>query len=540
MSLLGSAIPIIILVVLFFFIMQQTQGGGGRVMNFGKSRAKLMGEGNVKVSFKDVAGAEEAKQELEEVVEFLKDPGKFTTIGAKIPKGVLLAGPPGTGKTLLAKAVAGEAGVPFFTISGSDFVEMFVGVGASRVRDLFTQAKKNAPCIIFIDEIDAVGRQRGAGLGGGHDEREQTLNQLLVEMDGFGANEGIITIAATNRPDILDPALLRPGRFDRQVIVGRPDLRGREAILKVHARNKPLADDVDLKTIAKKTPGFTGADLNSLLNEAALLAARLNKKVITMAEVEEASEKVSMGPERRSHIVSEKDRKLTAYHESGHAIVAHLLPHADPVHKVTIIPRGAAGGYTMMLPTEEQNYKTKSQLLADIRVALGGRIAEALILDEISTGASGDLQSVTNTARAMVTRWGMSDELGPIVFGEQQEQVFLGKNLGHERNYSEEIAAKIDAEIHRIVEEAYKDVTKLLSDNEKFLHDMANALLEEETIDAKAVDNLYKYGTTKAPEVEESKEALEAAGIVVPEVVEAKENTATVDAPSETPSNEIK
>ena len=522
MSLLGSAIPIIILVVLFFFIMQQTQGGGGRVMNFGKSRAKLMGEGNVKVSFKDVAGAEEAKQELEEVVEFLKDPGKFTTIGAKIPKGVLLAGPPGTGKTLLAKAVAGEAGVPFFTISGSDFVEMFVGVGASRVRDLFTQAKKNAPCIIFIDEIDAVGRQRGAGLGGGHDEREQTLNQLLVEMDGFGANEGIITIAATNRPDILDPALLRPGRFDRQVIVGRPDLRGREAILKVHARNKPLADDVDLKTIAKKTPGFTGADLNNLLNEAALLAARLNKKVITMAEVEEASEKVSMGPERRSHIVSEKDRKLTAYHESGHAIVAHLLPHADPVHKVTIIPRGAAGGYTMMLPTEEQNYKTKSQLLADIRVALGG------------------LQSVTNTARAMVTRWGMSDELGPIVFGEQQEQVFLGKNLGHECNYSEEIAAKIDSEIHRIVEEAYKDVTKLLSENEKFLHDMANALLEEETIDSKAVDNLYKYGTTKAPEVEEPKEALEAAGIVVPEVVEAKENTATVDAPSETPSNEIK
>lgn len=540
MSLLGSAIPIIILVVLFFFIMQQTQGGGGRVMNFGKSRAKLMGEGNVKVSFKDVAGAEEAKQELEEVVEFLKDPGKFTTIGAKIPKGVLLAGPPGTGKTLLAKAVAGEAGVPFFTISGSDFVEMFVGVGASRVRDLFTQAKKNAPCIIFIDEIDAVGRQRGAGLGGGHDEREQTLNQLLVEMDGFGANEGIITIAATNRPDILDPALLRPGRFDRQVIVGRPDLRGREAILKVHARNKPLADDVDLKIIAKKTPGFTGADLSNLLNEAALLVARLNKKVITMAEVEEASEKVSMGPERRSHIVSDKDRKLTAYHESGHAIVAHLLPHADPVHKVTIIPRGAAGGYTMMLPTEEQNYKTKSQLLADIRVALGGRIAEALILDEISTGASGDLQSVTNTARAMVTRWGMSDELGPIVFGEQQEQIFLGKNLGHERNYSEEIAAKIDSEIHRIVEEAYKDVTKLLSDNEKFLHDMANALLEEETIDAKAVDNLYKYGTTKEPEAEEPKVASEVEGSVVPESVDAKEITSTVADPSEASSNEIK
>lgn len=499
-SLLGSAIPIIILVVVFFFIMQQTQGGGGRVMNFGKSRAKMMGDGNVKVKFSDVAGAEEAKQELTEVVEFLKDPGKFTSIGATIPKGVLLAGPPGTGKTLLAKAVAGEAGVPFFTISGSDFVEMFVGVGASRVRDLFGQAKKNAPCIIFIDEIDAVGRQRGAGLGGGHDEREQTLNQLLVEMDGFGANEGIITLAATNRPDILDPALLRPGRFDRQVVVGRPDFHGREAILKVHARNKPLSDDVDLKTIAKKTPGFTGADLSNLLNEAALLAARLNKKVITMAELEEASEKVSMGPERRSHIVSEKDRKLTAYHESGHAIVAHLLPHANPVHKVTIIPRGYAGGYTMMLPKEEHDYKTKAQLLADIRVALGGRIAEALVLGDISTGASGDLQSVTNTARSMVTRWGMSDTLGPIVFGEQQEQVFLGKNIGHERNYSEEVASKIDVEIHHIVDEAYRDVEQLLTDNMDFLHNMAKALLEEETIDAKAVENLHTYGTTKAPD----------------------------------------
>ena len=503
-SLLGSAIPIIILVVVFFFIMQQTQGGGGRVMNFGKSRAKMMGDGNVKVKFSDVAGAEEAKQELTEVVEFLKDPGKFTSIGATIPKGVLLAGPPGTGKTLLAKAVAGEAGVPFFTISGSDFVEMFVGVGASRVRDLFGQAKKNAPCIIFIDEIDAVGRQRGAGLGGGHDEREQTLNQLLVEMDGFGANEGIITLAATNRPDILDPALLRPGRFDRQVVVGRPDLHGREAILKVHARNKPLADDVDLKTIAKKTPGFTGADLSNLLNEAALLAARLNKKVITMAELEEASEKVSMGPERRSHIVSEKDRKLTAYHESGHAIVAHLLPHANPVHKVTIIPRGYAGGYTMMLPKEEHDYKTKAQLLADIRVALGGRIAEALVLGDISTGASGDLQSVTNTARSMVTHWGMSDTLGPIVFGEQQEQVFLGKNIGHERNYSEEVASKIDVEIHHIVDEAYRDVEQLLTDNMDFLHNMAKALLEEETIDAKAVENLHKYGTTKAPDETEA------------------------------------
>ena len=537
--------PILLIIVVWIFLMRRMSGGAtggpGGVFSVGKAKAQLFDKDNDrKVTFKDVAGLAEAKQEVEEIVSFLKSPEKYTELGGKIPKGALLVGPPGTGKTLLAKAVAGEADVPFFSLSGSDFVEMFVGVGASRVRDMFEQAKKAAPCIIFIDEIDAVGRQRGAGLGGGHDEREQTLNQLLVEMDGFGANEGIITIAATNRPDILDPALLRPGRFDRQVIVGRPDLRGREAILKVHARNKPLADDVDLKTIAKKTPGFTGADLNNLLNEAALLAARLNKKVITMAEVEEASEKVSMGPERRSHIVSDKDRKLTAYHESGHAIVAHLLPHADPVHKVTIIPRGAAGGYTMMLPTEEQNYKTKSQLLADIRVALGGRIAEALILDEISTGASGDLQSVTNTARAMVTRWGMSDELGPIVFGEQQEQIFLGKNLGHERNYSEEIAAKIDSEIHRIVEEAYKDVTKLLSENEKFLHDMANALLEEETIDAKAVDNLYKYGTTKEPEAEEPKVTSEADGSIVPEGVDAKETTSTVADFSEISSNDIK
>ncbi len=522
MSLLTSILPIILLIGVWFFIMQQTQGGGGRVMNFGKSKAKLMDEGNIKVTFSDVAGAEEAKQELAEVVEFLKDPGKFTTIGAKIPKGVLLAGPPGTGKTLLAKAVAGEAGVPFFTISGSDFVEMFVGVGASRVRDLFGQAKKNAPCIIFIDEIDAVGRQRGAGLGGGHDEREQTLNQLLVEMDGFGANEGIITIAATNRPDILDPALLRPGRFDRQVIVGRPDLRGREAILRVHARNKPLAEDVDLKVIAKKTPGFTGADLNNLLNEAALLAARHNKKMIYMEDVEEASEKVSMGPERRSHIVSDKERRLTAYHESGHAIVAHLLPDADPVHKVTIVPRGAAGGYTMMLPVEEQNYATKSQLLARIRVALGGRCAEALILKEISNGASGDLQTVTNIARTMITQWGMSDTLGPIVLGEQQEQVFLGKSFGHERNYSEAVAARIDEEVHALVADAYNDVMRILAENEQFLHNMAHALLEEETIDSTAVENLYKYGSTKNPHVkDDNQSALEAAGIIVPSSIDA-------------------
>ena len=519
MNLISSALPIVILIAVWFFIMQQTQGGGGRVMNFGKSKAKMLGEGKVNVSFKDVAGADEAKQELEEVVEFLRNPGKFNAIGAKIPKGVLLFGPPGTGKTLLARAVAGEAGVPFFSISGSDFVEMFVGVGASRVRDLFGQAKKNAPCIIFIDEIDAVGRQRGAGLGGGHDEREQTLNQLLVEMDGFGANEGIITIAATNRPDILDPALLRPGRFDRQITVDKPDLRGREAILKVHARNKPLEADVDLSIIAKKTPGFTGADLNNLLNEAALLAARQNRKKVSMADLEEASEKVSFGPERRSHLVSEKERRLTAYHESGHAIVAHLLPDADPVHKVTIIPRGRAGGYTLMLPTEEQNYLTKSQLLAQIRVALGGRCAEALVLKEISSGASGDLQQVTNIVRHMITRLGMSDVLGPMVFGEHQEQVFLGRSLGHERNYGEAIAEKIDTEMQTIVAEAYNDVMQLLADNIEFLHNMSNALLEEETIDHAQIENLYKYGQIINPEEVEPKNSLEAAGIVVPEFI---------------------
>lgn len=519
MTLLTSIVPMVILIAVWFFIMQQSQGGGGKMMNFGKSRAKMMDDA-VKVNFQDVAGQEEAKEELEEIVEFLKNPDKFTKMGAKIPKGVLLAGPPGTGKTLLAKAVAGEAGVPFFTISGSDFVEMFVGVGASRVRDLFQQAKKNAPCIIFIDEIDAVGRQRGAGLGGGHDEREQTLNQLLVEMDGFDASEGIITIAATNRPDILDPALLRPGRFDRQVMVGRPDLRGREAILQVHAKNKPLADDVDLKTIAKKVPGFTGADLANLLNEAALLAARQNKTIITMDDLEEASEKVSMGPERRSHIVTEKERRLTAFHESGHAIVGHLLPDCDPVHKVTIVPRGYAGGYTMSLPEEEQNYETKKQMLAHIRMALGGRVAEALTLKDISSGASGDLQTVTKIARNMVTRYGMSDELGPIVFGEQREQVFLGRDLGHERNYSESTAEQIDAEVHRIVTEAYDDVVKLLSENMDFLHNMAEALLEYETIDHEDVVSLYETGKiAKKPEeeqVEAVKTTLTQAGIEVP------------------------
>lgn len=526
MTLLTSVLPIIVLVAVWFFIMQQAQGGGGKMMNFGKSRAKLMADA-VKVTFKDVAGQEEAKEELEEIVEFLKAPEKFTKMGAKIPKGVLLAGPPGTGKTLLAKAIAGEAGVPFFTISGSDFVEMFVGVGASRVRDLFQQAKKNAPCIIFIDEIDAVGRQRGAGLGGGHDEREQTLNQLLVEMDGFDASEGIITIAATNRPDILDPALLRPGRFDRQVMVGRPDLRGREAILKVHAKNKPLADDVDLKTIAKKVPGFTGADLANLLNEAALLAARHNQTIITMDDLEEASEKVSMGPERRSHIVTEKERRLTAFHESGHAIVGHLLPDCDPVHKVTIVPRGYAGGYTMSLPEEEQNYETRNQMLAHIRMALGGRVAEALVLKDISSGASGDLQTVTKVARNMVTRYGMSEELGPIVFGEQREQVFLGRDLGHERNYSEDTAEKIDQEVHRIVTEAYDDVVKLLSENMDFLHHMADALLTYETIDHADVVSLYETGRTVKDAQADSSSEPASEREAAPESVDVSTSTST-------------
>lgn len=524
MSALASIVPVLILVVVFFFFMQQTQGGGSRVMNFGKSHAKMHGEGKVKVSFKDVAGADEAKEELSEIVEFLRNPAKYNAIGAKIPKGVLLFGPPGTGKTLLARAVAGEAGVPFFSISGSDFVEMFVGVGASRVRDLFAQAKKNAPCIIFIDEIDAVGRQRGAGLGGGHDEREQTLNQLLVEMDGFGANEGIITIAATNRPDILDPALLRPGRFDRQITVDRPDLRGRVAILNVHAKGKPLSKDVDLKTIAKKTPGFTGADLSNLLNEAALLAARADKKIITMAELEEASEKVAFGPERRSHVISEKEKRLTAVHESGHALVAYLLPEADPVHKVTIIPRGRAGGYTMMLPDEDRSYETKSYYLAQIRVALGGRAAEQIVFNEISSGASGDLQNVTHIVRQMITRLGMSPKLGPMVFGEQQDQVFLGKSLGHERNYGEGVAELIDKEMHDLVTTAYDDVIRMLEEHRDALNHMAAALMEVETINHKQVENLIKYGALESPEERAEKEKNEAQKT---EQVEKTETVAT-------------
>lgn len=509
MSLLSSVLPILILVFVWFWIINQTQGGGGRMMSFGRSRAKLAAEGQVHVNFSDVAGEDEAKAELTEVVDFLKNPGRYNAIGAKIPKGVLLVGPPGTGKTLLAKAVAGEANVPFFSISGSDFVEMFVGVGASRVRDLFTQAKKNAPCIVFIDEIDAVGRQRGSGLGGGHDEREQTLNQLLVEMDGFGANEGIITIAATNRPDILDPALLRPGRFDRRVVVGRPDLAGRVAILKVHAKNKPLAEDIDLETIAKKVPGFTGADIANLLNEAALLAARENRQIISMKDMEEASEKVCYGPERRSHKVSELERRITAYHESGHAIMATLLKDADPVHKVTIIPRGQAGGYTMMLPQEEKSFITKSHLLAKLRVALGGRCAEQIIFNEISSGASGDLQQVTSILRKMIMEWGMSERLGPMIFGEHQEQIFLGKQLGSERNYGETVATIIDEEMHKYLDEAYQDTMKMLTEHMEVLEAMAQALLQVETIDRKQVENLFKYHSLKAPEEEEAEKVSE-------------------------------
>lgn len=509
MSLLSSLLPILILVGVWFWIMNQTQGGGGRVMSFGRSRARMSGEGQVHVNFSDVAGEDEAKEELAEVVDFLKNPGRYTAIGAKIPKGVLLVGPPGTGKTLLAKAVAGEAKVPFFSISGSDFVEMFVGVGASRVRDLFAQAKKNAPCIVFIDEIDAVGRQRGSGLGGGHDEREQTLNQLLVEMDGFGANEGIITIAATNRPDILDPALLRPGRFDRRVVVGRPDLAGRIAILKVHARNKPLDSDINLDIIAKKIPGFTGADIANLLNEAALLAARQNRKTISMADMEEASEKVSYGPERKSHKVSDSERRLTAYHESGHAIMATVLKEADPVHKVTIIPRGQAGGYTMMLPHEERSFITKAHLLAQLRVALGGRCAEQIVFKEISSGASGDLQQVTGILRKMIMEWGMSDRLGPMIFGEHQEQIFLGKQLGSERNYGETVATIIDEEMHKYLDEAYNDTMRILTENMEVLEAMAQALLEVETINHKQVENLFKYHSIYAPGEESKQEESE-------------------------------
>ena len=508
-SILTSVLPMIVIVVLWFFMMNNAQGGGSRVMSFGKSKAKLYGDGKSRVLFRDVAGADEAKQELREVVEFLKAPQKYNQLGAKIPKGVLLYGPPGTGKTLLAKAVAGEAGVPFFSISGSDFVEMFVGVGASRVRDLFDQAKKNAPCIVFIDEIDAVGRQRGAGLGGGHDEREQTLNQLLVEMDGFGANEGIIMIAATNRPDILDPALLRPGRFDRQIVVDRPDIRGRLAILKVHAKGKPIDSNVDMEVLARRTPGFTGADLANLVNEGALLAARHNQMTITMSDLEEAAERVMMGPERRSRVISDNEKRLTAYHEGGHTLVGMLLDHTDPVHKVTIIPRGRAGGYTLSLPKEDRYYATRSELLDELKVLLGGRVAEALVLHEISSGASNDLQRATELARQMTCEYGMSERLGAVTFGHRQQQVFLGRDIGHENMYSEKIAAEIDGEIRRFIDEAYEGTVKLLQDNIDKLHLIAQALIERETLEEHEIKELVEYGRIlEKGEVASSRKAL--------------------------------
>lgn len=483
-NLLGTLLPILLLVGLVFFMMQQTQGGGSRVMQFGKSRARLHTDDKRRVTFADVAGADEVKEELEEVVEFLKNPKKFNELGAKIPKGVLLYGPPGTGKTLLARAVAGEAGVPFFSISGSDFVEMFVGVGASRVRDLFEQAKKNSPCIVFIDEIDAVGRQRGAGLGGGHDEREQTLNQLLVEMDGFNANEGIIIIAATNRPDILDPALLRPGRFDRQIVVDIPDIKGREEILKVHARGKPLAEEVRLDVIARRTPGFTGADLANVMNEAALLSARRGKKKIYMSELEDSVERVIAGPEKKSRVISDFEKKLVAYHEAGHALVGHYLPNTDPVHKISIIPRGRAGGYTLLLPKEDRRFITKSQLLDQVSMLLGGRVAEALVLKEISTGAQNDLERATSLVRKIITEYGMSDELGPLTFGHKEEQVFLGRDIARDRNYSEAVAYSIDKEARRIMDESYNKAKKILEDHLDQLHAVAKALMKEETLEA--------------------------------------------------------
>ncbi|MFN2459706.1 MAG: ATP-dependent zinc metalloprotease FtsH [Candidatus Velthaea sp.] len=497
-----NMVPFLLMALLLVFILRQAQSGGSQALSFGRSRAKLLSENRPKVTFNDVAGVEEAKQELQEVVEFLKYPKKFQALGAWIPKGVLLLGPPGSGKTLLARAIAGEAGVPFFSISGSDFVEMFVGVGASRVRDLFEQAKKSAPCIVFIDEIDAVGRQRGAGLGGGHDEREQTLNQLLVEMDGFDQNTGVILIAATNRPDVLDPALLRPGRFDRQVVVDRADVKGRAAILSVHSKNKPLAKEVSLDTLAKRTPGFSGADLENLLNEAALLAARRNKSVIDMIECEEAIDRVVAGPERKSLVMSQKEKENTAYHESGHAIVGGMLPNADPVHKVTIIPRGMALGITWSLPDEDRHSRTKMELLAQITMALAGRISEEIKFGDVTTGASNDFEKATELARRMVTQYGMSDALGPIQYGRGSHQVFLGRDFGDERNYSEEVASKIDMEVRRIIDECYANATKILNANWDKVDRMVASLLEHETVDTEEVAAILsgkQYPTVKPP-----------------------------------------
>ena len=496
-SILPTLAILVIFILFWVFFLQQSGGsggGGGKVLSFGKSRAKMTNDDKNKVTFNDVAGVDEEKEELAEIVEFLKQPKKFTDIGARIPKGVLLVGPPGTGKTLLAKAVAGEAGVPFFSISGSDFVEMFVGVGASRVRDLFEQAKKNSPCIVFIDEIDAVGRHRGAGLGGGHDEREQTLNQLLVEMDGFGANEGVIILAATNRPDILDPALLRPGRFDRQVFVGAPDVNGREAILKVHARKKPLGENVDLKTLAKNTSGFSGADLENMLNEAALLAARRNKTQIEMEEVEDAIIKVIMGPEKKSKVMNEKEKRLVAYHEAGHAVVSKFLETQDPVHQVSIVPRGRAGGYTMYRPNEDKLFISKTKMKEDIVSLLGGRVAEKIVLDDISTGAQNDIERATSTARSMVMKYGMSDKIGPITFGENSDEVFLGKGMatGGGRNYSEEVASQIDDEVRQIIGEAYVTCERILREHMDKLDKVANTLLEKEKIDGEEFDAIFE------------------------------------------------
>lgn len=494
-EMLPTLMILLVFGVVWFVFMQQSQGGGsgGRVMSFGKSKAKMhkLEEGKL-VTFNEVAGLEEEKEELKEIVDFLSHPKKYVEIGARIPTGVLMVGPPGTGKTYLSKAVAGEAGVPFFTISGSDFVEMFVGVGASRVRDLFEQAKKNSPCIVFIDEIDAVGRRRGAGLGGGHDEREQTLNQLLVEMDGFSKNEGIIVMAATNRADILDPALLRPGRFDRTIYVGLPDIKGREAILQVHTRNKPLAEDVDLKVVAKRTPGFTPADLENLVNEAALLTARFNLKSIPMHLIEEASIKVQAGPEKKSRVISPHERKLTAYHEAGHALTARMIPGTDPVHMVTIIPRGMAGGFTAYIPDEDRNYLTRKQMEDKLVILLGGRVTEALVLDDISTGAQNDIERATKLARSMVTHYGMSDILGPMTYGTDEEEVFVGRDLNRSRNYSEEVAAAIDKEMRKLIDTAYHRAEALIKQNMEILHRLADTLLEKETIDAREFEEIFQ------------------------------------------------
>lgn len=492
-TLLPCILMAIVIFTFFFIFSQQSQGGGGGrgVMNFGKNKAKMMTPDSQTVTFDDVAGADEEKAELEEIVDFLKLPAKYIQMGARIPKGVLLVGPPGTGKTLLAKAIAGEAGVPFFSISGSDFVEMFVGVGASRVRSMFEEAKKNSPCIVFIDEIDAVGRQRGAGLGGGHDEREQTLNQLLVEMDGFGANEGIIMIAATNRPDILDPALLRPGRFDRQIVVGAPDVKGREEILKVHTKKKPLSDDIELKVLAKRTPGFSGADLENLANEAALLAVRRNKKVISMEEMEEAITRVIAGPEKKSRVITEHDKKLTAYHEAGHAVVMKLLPNCDPVHEISIIPRGRAGGYTMHLPEEDTAYTSKSKLKDEMVGLLGGRVAEQLVLGDISTGAKNDIDRASSIAKSMVMEYGMSEEIGTISYTSGHDEVFLGRDLGKGRDFSEELGAKMDKEVKKFIDEAYEKANSLLKDNISKLHGVAQALIEKEKLDADEFEEIF-------------------------------------------------